>query len=184
MTSRERWILYPLLFLTLGITIRDKFFEQTVPLRAREVYAEQIHCRYLSVSEPGDRGEIPIAVVPGQSGALELFGRTGRRVVVAGADDSGQAGLVETFDAHGSPRVRLGANLFGGTASTFGVDRKVRLTLGQFGAHYGVFAESSARKGQRLLTLPWWLDVGPAPSQTGETSPKPSGEQPTESPAP
>jgi hypothetical protein len=39
MNDRERWIVYPLLFLALGASLRDKLFDQT---RSRSVVCEQL----------------------------------------------------------------------------------------------------------------------------------------------
>jgi hypothetical protein len=46
MSTRERWIVYPLLFLTLGIALREK---ATYPhqFRAAEIAAQQIQCERL-----------------------------------------------------------------------------------------------------------------------------------------
>lgn len=40
MTDRERWIVYPLLFLALGAALRDKLAKQT---RAKEIVCEQLY---------------------------------------------------------------------------------------------------------------------------------------------
>lgn len=43
MTTRERWIVYPLLFLTLGIALRDKIVPQRMVV-SEEVRARHIRC--------------------------------------------------------------------------------------------------------------------------------------------
>ena len=50
MSTRERWIVYPLLFLTLGIVMRDKI-RAPGPFQANEVTAGQIHCGQLQVDQ-------------------------------------------------------------------------------------------------------------------------------------
>jgi hypothetical protein len=55
MTERERWIVYPLLFLALGAGLRDKLFDQT--------RSKSIECQELTVSaeEGGGRPTVPLA---------------------------------------------------------------------------------------------------------------------------
>jgi hypothetical protein len=43
MSTRERWIVYPLLFLTLGITMRDKIV-RSAPGVPEEIVAKRIRC--------------------------------------------------------------------------------------------------------------------------------------------
>ncbi len=51
MTTRERWIVYPLLFLSLGIALRDKVMPpmhtNSFPLTAQRIEAETIRCNTL-----------------------------------------------------------------------------------------------------------------------------------------
>jgi hypothetical protein len=57
MSTRERWIVYPLLFLTLGIAMRDQFLPTkrfgAVNLKAAEITAQTIHCNNLEVMQDG-----------------------------------------------------------------------------------------------------------------------------------
>ena len=50
MSSRERWIVYPLLFLTLGIAVRDKIIPAH-RLQMEEIAANQIRCNQLQVDQ-------------------------------------------------------------------------------------------------------------------------------------
>jgi hypothetical protein len=61
MTERERWIVYPLLFLALGAGLRDKLFDQT--------RSKSIECQELTVSAE-DRGGHP-AMPLARIGAIE-----------------------------------------------------------------------------------------------------------------
>ncbi len=49
MTERERWVVYPLLFLALGASLRDKLVDRTV--------AKSIVCQELTVVDEGDGRE-------------------------------------------------------------------------------------------------------------------------------
>jgi hypothetical protein len=48
MTTRERWIVYPLLFLTLGLALRDKVIPpmqtRSFAVTSREVYTNTLRC--------------------------------------------------------------------------------------------------------------------------------------------
>lgn len=46
MSERERWIVYPLLFLALGASLRDKLLKQTFTetLRCEQLVCNEIHC--------------------------------------------------------------------------------------------------------------------------------------------
>ncbi len=50
MTQRERWIIYPLVFLALGTALRDKFM---VPeqIRAQEILAASIKCEQIEANK-------------------------------------------------------------------------------------------------------------------------------------
>jgi hypothetical protein len=58
MSSRERWTVYPLLFLTLGIALTDKITQQ--------VRTRQVVCQSLLVTDPGGKPQ----VIVGQIGSL------------------------------------------------------------------------------------------------------------------
>ena len=55
MSERERWIVYPLLFLALGASLRDKLFDMTMSRR--------IVCQELIVAEDNRTGEEPLPLV-------------------------------------------------------------------------------------------------------------------------
>jgi hypothetical protein len=56
MSDRERWIVYPLLFLAIGLSLRTKAFVETGQIKVNQVVdAEQINCRRLIVQN--EKGE-------------------------------------------------------------------------------------------------------------------------------
>src|SRR5215475_4341550 len=60
MSERERWIVYPLLFLALGAALRDKLFDQTI--------SKRISCEELVVyGESNGQLEPPKLVVIGSA---------------------------------------------------------------------------------------------------------------------
>jgi hypothetical protein len=55
MTERERWIVYPLLFLALGAALRDKLFDRTT--------SKSIVCQELTVVDAEPVGNRPVRVL-------------------------------------------------------------------------------------------------------------------------
>jgi len=151
MTTRERWIVYPLLFLTLGIALRDKIVPP-VHLRCSElvcdrVVSKQTECRTLVVRGPN-----------------------GHPVIVAGADGKTHAGTLETFTAAGVPQVNLLSSGGGGMVSAVGEEGKV--VVGHMGQNMGVFAKIPASGQMIPLTLPLRLEI------KRPASPPPEGQSP------
>jgi hypothetical protein len=56
MTSRERWTVYPLLFLSLGITLKDKV--------TKEITTERVNCRSMVVTDREGKPQISLASTP------------------------------------------------------------------------------------------------------------------------
>ena len=90
MSQRERWILYPLLFLALGTALRDKL----VPARLRplSVDAALVRCERLEVVER-EENSLDLRFRPriiGEGGRLEFATKDGRSVLLLGLDHSGR----------------------------------------------------------------------------------------------
>ncbi|MEN0111255.1 MAG: hypothetical protein AAF805_11090 [Planctomycetota bacterium] len=85
MTDRERWIVYPLLFLALGAALRDKLAKQT---RAKQIICEQL---YLVDAEGR-----PVGAWQGDRLQLDVGGR-GEGYLTAGVVDA------ETLAQRGKP---------------------------------------------------------------------------------
>ncbi len=64
MSSRERWTVYPLLFLTLGIALKDKV--------TRMVSTDQVLCKQILVT---DRQGMPQVIVASNSGGGVIHAR-------------------------------------------------------------------------------------------------------------
>ena len=89
MTDRERWTVYPLLFLALGVTLRDKI---TATIETHDVVAknlvltdvieaDSIRCREISVLGIDDRPRIRLSESRQKSGQIEVLGRSGDRAL-------------------------------------------------------------------------------------------------------
>ncbi len=180
MSRRERWIVYPLLFMTLGIVMRDKVWPQTqfqaIGITAEDVDAYrvisartircdrlevgQVQCRGLSVgrlSVGGAKGTdaIRLGVAADGDGLLQLAGKNGQPVVILGADESGESGMIELLDADSQPQVQLYSTPSGGKVKAIADPSAPSLTLGHIGLEHGVFGELPELGYRVLLTSPW-----------------------------
>jgi hypothetical protein len=179
MSTRERWIVYPILFLTLGIAVRDKIVPPThwggralhvngeiateqlqckTQLRAGEIVAAQLRCKQLLVEN--------IICKRLESGRAEcrmflVNGPNNKPVVAALADAKTHAGVLETLSAKGLPQVQLLSTPTGGVVNTIGAGGRAQLVLGDLGQGLGLFAQLP---GRELLPLTRPLRVETVPS--------------------
>ncbi len=136
MSTRERWIVYPLLFLTLGIVMRDKYVSQG-HFGESEVTAERIHCGQLQVDQVEAAGGIAVRnlqcseelragklrcdelmvdkvlatkglVVPAiRCNELVVDGPNGRPTIIARTDPTTKGGSLITLSPAGAPLILL-----------------------------------------------------------------------------
>ena len=113
MTTRERWIVYPLLLMTLGIVMRDKvwpqrrFLAQSIEAQDVEV-GGTLRCDTLVIDDE-ETEAVRIGVVPGRGGQVEVCGRDGQRTVILRADVGGEQGIVEALDRNETVMTQLRA---------------------------------------------------------------------------
>ncbi len=147
MSTRERWIVYPLLLLTLGIVLRDKIVPQG-HFQANEIAAGRIHCGQLQVDQLVDglavrnlrcgeefaagrihctQLQVDQVIAAGglaargiRCGELVISGQNGRPTVVV-ATDVKKGGVIQTFSPTGVPLVLVQPTDAGGivVASAF-----------------------------------------------------------------
>jgi hypothetical protein len=106
MTSRERWTVYPLLFLALGLAVRAVTVPQGEFAAARvdDLRTTRLVCREIVVE--GDDGAILVhmgRVVGGGGGRIEIKDKDGVDAVAVGTRPEGRSAAVEFFDAAGRP---------------------------------------------------------------------------------
>jgi len=148
MSNRERWTVYPLLFLTLGIALRDKITESII--------TRSIECQDLVVlgqdGKPRVRLAGSVATVvhqPNAAGRLTpqhqndaagvmVYSASGQPSVVILAAKNG--GSVETISAAGLPHVVLSSSDRGGVVTAFENERNVVVQMGHESQGSGVFA--------------------------------------------
>jgi hypothetical protein len=153
MSDRERWIVYPLLFLTLGIALRNQFFPTrrfgAVDLRAGEISAQRILCDELVVRDKAHCREVKFDKAEGgaiQSDRadchfLNVVNAKGRPLVTAGEETSSGAGLIQTSDSRGMPLVQIRPSSGGGMVTAFGQQGNVLVELGHEERNFGVFVQ-------------------------------------------
>jgi len=176
MTTHERWIIYPLLFLTLGIAMRDKVIPPRATARRLEadlvrcnrLEAGHARCQLVSVARPDGAEAVRLGTLPGRGGRLEVRSADGKTVVLAGTDPTGKSGMVETLDADGTPQVQLLSTSSGGVVTTVRHDKKLWVVTGHTGKNFGVFA-GVPKLGRPLpLTWPWRFEMKPVPATPPE----------------
>lgn len=112
MTNRERWTVYPLLFLAIGLAVRAGIAprEPFETLRGVRLDADQIICRELVVT--GING-VPIVQVgrvrDGGGGRIEIRDAHGVGVIGIGTLPEDRDGGIDFFDSRGRPRQRISA---------------------------------------------------------------------------
>jgi hypothetical protein len=177
MTTRERWIVYPLLFMTLGIALRDKITyhsgNMATQLEAGSILAPHIRCRDLQV------GQLACE-------RLLVNDPSGQPVVVAESDPNNQTGIVQTLAAGGMPLVRLGSGETGGSVMAVERGGKLALILGDTGLDFGVFAKLPGLGPWIPLTLPPWQFERkmPVPPKQPPKQPPAAPQQPPQHPSP
>ncbi len=118
MTTKERWTVYPLLLLAIGLALRCELTSEAkreAKLTGETISAEAIVCRELAViGEPLDPDKpAPIIVHAGRvrggaGGRIEIRDATGTDAVAIGTTAEGRDGGVEFFDAQGALLGKLG----------------------------------------------------------------------------
>jgi hypothetical protein len=114
MSSRERWTVYPLLFLAIGLAIRaaivaeGRLAVRVDELDAGQVQAGQVSCEGLIVT--GTDGTVLVhlgRVIGGGGGRIEIKDATGVDAIAIGTQAESRDGVVEFFDTAGEPAGRL-----------------------------------------------------------------------------
>jgi len=103
MTSRERWTVYPLLLLAIGLAVRAAGIAEP-HLVTDTLTAAQIRCRELLVETEDGTVLIHMGrVVDGGGGRIEIKNATGNDAIAIGTRPGGGSGRIEYFDTTGQP---------------------------------------------------------------------------------
>ena len=109
MTTAERWTVYPLLLLAIGLAIRGQLgLDGGGPAR-RTISADAVVCRELAVLGETDAIIIHAGRVEGGGGGrIEIRDADGTDTLALGTSAEARDGSIEFFDAKGTPVGRLG----------------------------------------------------------------------------
>jgi hypothetical protein len=106
MTTKERWTVYPLLLLAIGLAVRGN---ATVSFRMPSVTADTVVCRELVISTEGGQPLVHAGrVKDGGGGRIEIFDGDGNVSIAVGTSAESRDGGVEFFDVEGKRVGRLG----------------------------------------------------------------------------
>ncbi len=103
MTSRERWTVYPLLLLAIGLAVRAAGVPEP-ELVTDTLTAAQIRCQELRIE--AEDGTVLIhmgRVVNGGGGRIEIKDGSGTDTISIGTTPGDREGRVDFFDAEGRP---------------------------------------------------------------------------------
>ena len=112
MTSRERWTVYPLLFLALGLAMRAIVVPQGDFDAARVGSLESTRRVCKEIVIENDDGAILVhmgRVVKGGGGRIEIKDKDGVDTIAVGTRPDDRDGIVEFFDARGVSEGQLSA---------------------------------------------------------------------------
>jgi hypothetical protein len=124
MTDRERWIVYPLLLLAIGLAMGNR----------------------LVLQDEEHGGEADVVRCKG----LEIIGPEGKPTISLSTSEKGN-GLVEVGDVQGQLQSRLSANASGATLELLDHDAKLYEFIGHYANRFGLFAGSA--DGAKVLSL-------------------------------
>jgi hypothetical protein len=182
MSDRERWIVYPLLFLALGIALRNQFFPTrrfgAVDLLAGELVAHRICCNQLLVRDVAECNKVAFKAAKGDylksgmsesdqvrtglaecrilnAGNFNVVNKEGKPLVQALEDKDAKSGFLQTLDSRGTPLVQLSPSEGSGMVTAWGPEGQALVALGHHGKDLGVFAQYPLQDTRTfLLTRP------------------------------
>jgi hypothetical protein len=109
MTSRERWTVYPLLLLAIGLAMRAVAVPAD-PLIAGTVEASRLVCREIVIQSADGTLLVHMGQVVGAGGGrIEIKDDTGTDAIAVGTGADDRAGRIEYFDELGAMQGSLTA---------------------------------------------------------------------------
>jgi hypothetical protein len=178
MTERERWTVYPLLFLSLGIAMRSQI---TSSLKLHEITCDTLKSRNMEiVGEDGGVRLILTMLPPGAGGGglVQVLSGEGKPEVVLQALPHG--GFVELGTDRGVAQVVLGVAPPGGLVETLDTDGKFVRTFGVRVNPFVVtkFGPPPAPPTEKPTDESAEPEPEESPSSDAPTEEKPAGEKP------
>src|SRR5262245_52781497 len=103
MSNRERWVIYPLLFLAIGISMRNGVELQS---NSQEIESQILRCRSLEVIGTDGKRRVSLGTTEHGDGILETATDDG--IVQANLVATGGGGLLSLYDRPSHVVMRLG----------------------------------------------------------------------------
>lgn len=160
MTDRERWTIYPLLFLALGIAVKDKLFHE---VKTDNVFSKKLQCNSLIVTDQQGSEQVLITATPSGGlvrtrGAMAIVDQTGREQVLLSSTSNGgfirSRGTLAVTDRDGLEQVQVSIGPAGGQIQTHGTHNGLITLLGytdQFGGLMFLDERGALRPGSVLV---------------------------------
>jgi hypothetical protein len=143
MSTRDRWTVYPLIFLALGAALRSKV-TSTVEVdtvtacsieAAQQIKAVQMTAKSIVVSEDlqisGTDGKprIRMGTTKANTGAIEIYGRDGNIVAALTVDPESDRATLRLQTAEGTPQVTLSSDGDGGILESYSKTGEPRVLI-------------------------------------------------------
>jgi hypothetical protein len=142
MTTRERWIVYPLLFLALGTAVKPKL----VP--------PDITCRRLIVLDEERRSRVQLGVTGDDADPfLQLVAANGLPLITLRSDPTAQAGRIETRTVNGVLQTAMTSTATGGELIAQDRAAKNEIGIGYRDGHAGLFDSDLTTRRSVLLPI-------------------------------
>jgi hypothetical protein len=159
MNDRERWTVYPLLILSLGIALRSS---------GKFGPTKLISCETLMIERPDGTRQMELAALPesnGGGGLLKIVSGDGKSGIELLAVSEG--GIVKVIGANGQPQVVLETSQNGGVLVTLSSNGRPLVSAGptQIGGVVTTF--SSQGNGAAILSAP----ANPTEHRSAEADP-------------
>jgi len=105
MTSRERWTVYPLLLLAIGLALRAATIAEgpAAVLRCQSLDAGEVTCRELIVEAADGTVLVHVGQLVGGGGGIRVKDANGIDAVAIGRLPESRDGAIQFFDAEGRP---------------------------------------------------------------------------------
>ncbi len=121
MSDRERWVIYPLLFLAIGMATKNGVeFQAEQQMKETQSKMPIVRCKELLVLGDNDKPLVTITEASKQrGGVITVHNADGKPVTQVKSDATTGAGLFETANGNGTPQVVLSSNSNGGAVTLF-----------------------------------------------------------------
>jgi hypothetical protein len=110
MSTKERWTVYPLLLLAIGLALRGQLVPPETAPEDATLSADTVVCRELAILGEADTIIVHAGRVKGGGGGrIEIRDATGVDALAVGTTADSRDGAVEFFDGQGRRIGRLGS---------------------------------------------------------------------------